>query len=271
VSPDATIHTHTILWAFAIIAGLVIASLIDFVIIQKVGRFAVTELIAWRSGAFYTPALRRINAVLISSIVLFGLFLSFITSWDGASLAAGMAPTFTPKSVSLVTNQERQAVNEAVKPYRDAVKGLEYKISETVKAKTSGGLSRLAGHGNMWAKGEITKIEQAANREYAKELSNAKTALAKAEQREQNRADRVIASVETEATQAIQANNKRSIVINKLLVFIGVLPLIFGFLLLVAECNTFVMLQLPEDQQKQQNQGGAGQRSGAFENMYTNP
>jgi hypothetical protein len=271
VSPEATIHTNTVLWVFCIIAGLIIASLIDFVIIQRVGRFAVTEVIAWRSQAFYTPTLRKINAVLISCIVAFGLFLSFITSWDGASLASGMAPSFTPKSISLVMNEERKAVNDAVNPYQQAVKNIESKIKETVKAKTSGELSRLAAQGNTWAKSEILKIEQAVNRQYAKELSNAKTALYSAEEREQSRADKVINNTEMEAVRAIETNTKRATVINKILVFVGVLPLIFAFLLLVAECNTFVMLQLPTDQQKPQNQGAAGQRSDAFENMYTNP
>ena len=271
VHPKATIYSDTLLWSFAIIAGLFVAALIDFVIIQKVGRFAVTEVIAWRSGAFYTPILRRINAVLISAIVAFGLFLSFVTSWDGASMAAGMAPTFTAKSVASVTGEQRKAVNEAVKPYRESVKSLEKRIGETVKVKTSGELSRLAASGNAWAKNEILKIEQQVARQYSKELARAKADLQAAEAREQNRADKVINSIETEAAQVNQANRQRATIINKLLVFIGVLPLIFGFLLLVAECNTNVMLQLPQDVKQANAKQEAGQRSDSCESMYTNP
>ena len=276
-APDATFTTHALHWIICIGLALIPASIIDFVIIQKIGRFAITELISWISGAFYTPILRKVNTAFFVLIAGFGIFLSFVSSWDGSAIAAGMAPTFSAASLPDVVNSERQAVKEAVKPYKEAVKGIENKIAEAVKLKTSGELTRLAGQGNVWAKNEIASISNAVSKQHYSELTKAKSALEAAESREYSRSDKVINSTEKQAVKATEVNEKRSSVIWKMLAFIGVLPLIFGVFLLIAECNTIVMLQLPKEHvQKQQaaaNGGtaGPGQRSDSFENLYSNP
>ena len=277
IAPESTIFDSPMIWVPALVLAIAIASTIDFVIIKKVGKFAITECIAWWSGAFHTTIHRKVNTVIFLSIVAFGLVLSFTTSWDGSNIAAGMAPTFTPQSLQSVTNAERETVKQALKPYREAVKSIENKISESVKVKTSGELKRLSNHGNTWAKNEIAKIQDAVSRKYASELESAKIALAKAEDRENGRADKVIIHTEQATVQANKANTKRVGIIWKLLTAIGVLPLIFGFALLIADCNNTVTMQLPPEhiqkQQAQSNGGGVGpgQRSDSFEGLYTNP
>jgi hypothetical protein len=276
VAPQTNIFSNPLLWAPFLAVSLVIASIIDFVIIKRIGRFAITEFLAWTSGAFYTPVQRKINTVLFLSIAIFGIVLSFISSYDGSSIAAGMAPTFSPANLSAVTNSERKAVNGIVSPYIAAVKAVENKITEAVKVKTSGELLRLSNGGNSWAKNEIMKIKDAAAKKYKKELQVAQSNLAKVEQREQSRADKVINHTEIATKQADTANQKRVGVIWKLLTFIGVLPLIFGVFLLVADCNNFVMMQLPKEFVTEKaktagNQNGPGQRSASFEGLYSNP
>ena len=277
VNPETTIFTHPLLWAPAIIIGFVIAYLIDFHVIKKVGKFAVTEFIAWLSGHFVTPILRRINTVMMMSVFAFGVFLSIVTSFYGSEITAKMAPTIIAESPGEEITEQRKAVKQALKPYTQAVKDVENKIAKEKKVKINSELRRLEKRGNQWAKNEILAIEKAIDKSYSRELDAAKTDLAKATEREEKRADIAIASVTSLVETTNEDNQKRSGIIWKMLAVLGVLPLIFGVIILVIGCNNSVMIQIPKEVQQEQveraqnNQGGAGPRSDNFQNLYSNP
>jgi hypothetical protein len=261
------------LFAIFCTIGVVIASVIDFVVIKQVGKFAFTELFAWFSGKFQTPLQRKINVAIFCSIVSFGIFLSFVSSWQGSDIAAQLAPRASAVTLAEVAQSERRAVGETVKPYAESVKSIEAKIGETVKSRTNGELQRLAKQGNSWAAAEIRKIQADVERSHAKELAAAKTALQKAEDREQGRADKVISLVESETKEALEASRRRTMVIWNMMTFLGVLPLIFAVFLLLADCNNRVLMSIPVEQRVSRKTGGAGARSSEedFDELYTNP
>lgn len=273
VYPAATFETHTTLFVGAMIIGLITASLVDFLMIKKLGRFAFAELLAWCSGGFKFSAQRMMNTIIFLSIAIFGIGLSFITSYDGASIAAGMAPKLAASATTVeVVKSERAALSSALSPYRDAVKAVKSKIASEIDAKTSSALKGLISEGNQWAKGEKLKIEKAIERKYYSKLAAAQQALKDAEAREQLRTDKAIASASTSENEVKAANKERQTIVSKLLVAIGVLPLIFGVLLLVAEANNLVTQQMPDKEKPKPTGSQAGPRTGeTIESLYANP
>lgn len=262
ISPGATFGTSPWLWAFTMVIGFGIAYVADFLINQRIGRFAMTELIAWGSGYFKFHPIRKLIAVIMASVVAFGVFVSFITSWDGSRITASMAPTVTPPMLSTVMQTERQVINSELAPYRKSVQDIEAKIKQSVSARTSGELQRLSAQGNAWAKSETAKITAEVERQYRSELAAAKTALAKAEEREQARADKVLTDTESRNKEVTAKNEERSSVIWNILTALGTLPLIFGMLLVFVECNEMVLAQIPKDYDKAIGRTqGAGQRT----------
>lgn len=272
VDPGSSITSNPLLWVPAVIIAGIVATIVDFKIIRKIGKFAITELIAWTSGQFYTPIQRKINTILFLSIVCFGVFVSFTTSFDGSRIAAGMAPAISPGvSIGESVKSEREIVLKSLSPYKQAVNDIEKKITSETSVRTSGELKRLSSGGNQWAKNEIIRIGEKVNAKYLKELNAAKSALQAAELRENNRADKVIQETEQTVTKTNAANQERTGIIWWMLTSLGVLPLIFGVFLLIADCNNTVMMQIPKQQQQPKSESGAGQRSDTFENIYANP
>jgi hypothetical protein len=187
-----------------------------------------------------------------------------------------MAPTFTPPNLQGVANDERKAVSSAIAPYKDAVAKIEGSIASDIAANTSSEIKRLVKEKNAWAIAEANKIAAYYTKVHSKELAAAKTALSKAEEREHGRADKIIASVETSASQINTKNEQRTGLIWKFLTALGTLPLIFGVFLVVAECADAVQAQLPKDQPNPNSKGGANQRTADDEHekldaLYTNP
>jgi len=261
VAPGANFSTSPWLWALATALGFVFAWVADFLINQRLGRFAITELIAWFSGYFEIPLIRKVNAVIFASIVAFGVFVSFVTSWDGSRITASMAPTVTPVMLSSVMQTERQTLNSELAPYRKSVADIEGKIKAAVTARTSGELQRLSSQGNAWAKSEIQKISSEIERQYSKELAAAKTALAKSEEREQGRADKVLNDAEGRNKEVTAKNEERVSTIWNILTALGTLPLIFGMLLIVADCNETILAQKPKVYARQATGKDPNQRS----------
>jgi hypothetical protein len=255
ISPGASFSSSPLLWALTMALGFSIAYVADFRINQWLGRFAITEIIAWMSGYFEIPMMRKINALIFGSIVAFGVFVSFVTSWDGSRITASMAPTVTPVMLSSVMQTERQMLNSELAPYRKSVSDIEGKIKAAVTARTSGELQRLSSQGNVWAKSEIQKISSDVERQYGKELAAAKTALGKAEEREQGRADKVLNDAEGRNKEVTAKNEERVSTIWNILTALGTLPLIFGMLLIVADCNETILAQKPKVYAKQANGG----------------
>lgn len=276
ISPTANIENSPWLWAGAFVGSFVLAHIIDFQINIRLGKMVIPELVAWWTGKFQFPVLRKVGAVLIGAVWVFGVSASFITSYDGSALAAGMAPTFTPPNLQGVANEERKAVSSAIAPYKDAVTKIEGSIAGDISANTSSEIKRLVKEKNAWAIAEANKIAAYYKKAHSKDLEAAKMALAKAEEREHGRAEKIIASVENNANQINNKNEQRTGLIWKFLTAIGTLPLIFGVFLVVAECADAVQAQLPNDQPNPNNKGGASQRTGDEEHekldaLYTNP
>jgi len=272
-APGSTFESAPITWTIGIIIGFAIATGIDFLVNIKLGKFAMSEVIAIHSGHFSFGLLRKVSAYITFVVVLACFAISGLTSWDGSSLAAGMTPTFTPPSLQNVASKERSAVNESIKPYKDELLKVEAQVSASITARTSGELSRLSKQGNAWAKAEINKIQGEVTKQYSKDLNRAKDALSKAEEREHTRADKIINDAETTA-KAMNNNNKtRSTIIGSLLALIGTVPVIVGFLLLFAECSDCVARQIPRTQIQQTKD--SGQRNSAHwaqnDAMYENP
>jgi len=273
VYPEATFETHTALFVVAMIIGLITASLVDFLMIKRLGRFAFAELIAWCSSGFIFTAQRKLNTIIFLSIAIFGIGLSFVTSFDGANIAAGMAPTLAASATTVdVVKSERAALSSAISPYRKAVKSVKSEIQQQVKLRTTA-LDALIAKGNKWAPGEKARIIKVINAEYKTKLSAAEQALQDAEAREQSRTDKAIASASTSENDVKAANKERETIVSKLLVAIGVLPLIFGVLLLVAESNNLVTQQMPDKEKPKPTGNNAGQRTGenSIESLYANP
>lgn len=274
VYPSATFETHTTLFVVAMIIGLITASLVDFLMIKRLGRFAFAELLAWCSSGFVFSTQRKLNTIIFLSIAIFGIGLSFVTSYDGASIAAGMAPKLAASATTVdVVKSERAALASALSPYRKAVKSVKSEIKTAIDAKTSAALKQLINEGNQWAKGEKAAIKSKVERKYYSKLAAAQQALQDAEAREQSRTDKAIASASTSENEVKQANKERQTIVSKLLVAIGVLPLIFGVLLLVAEGNNLVTQQMPEKQKQKPTGSNAGARTGetSIQNLYANP
>jgi len=274
VFPSATYETHPALFVGATIAGVVVGSIVDFLVIKKIGRFAFAELLAWCSGKFEFTAQRKMNTIIFLSIAAFGVFLSFATSYDGSSIAAGMAPTISTSASTVdVVKSERAALASALSPYRKAVKSVKSEIKTAIDAKTSAALKQLISQGNQWAKGEKAKIKAGVERKYYSKLAAAQQALKDAEAREHGRTDKAIASASTSENEAKAANKERATIVSKLLIVMGVLPLIFGVLLLIAEANNLVAAQIPAKKPKQPTGGQAGPRTGetSIEDLYANP
>lgn len=277
VFPSATYKTHPALFVGAAIVGVVVASIIDFLIIKKIGRFAFAELLAWVSGKFAFTPQRRLNTIIFLSIAAFGIGISFITSYDGSSIAAGMAPTLSASATTVdVVKSERAALTKVLKPYRQAVKAVKSEIAGEIDAKTSAALKQLISEGNQWAKGEKAAIKSKVERKYYSKLAAAQQALQDAEAREQLRTDKAIASASTQENEVKTANKERATIVSKLLIVMGVLPLIFGVLLLIAEANNLVTSQIPAKKEKKPtggNNGQAGPRTGepSIEDLYANP
>ena len=272
-APGSDFQAAPVAWVIGIVIGFAIATGIDFLVNIKLGKFAMSEVIAIHSGHFRFSFLRKLSAYITFAVVLTCFAISGLTSWDGSSLAAGMTPTFTPPSLQGIASKERSAVNESLKPYKDELSKVEAQVSASIAARTSGELSRLAKQGNAWAKAEISKIQGDVTKQYAKDLTKAKEALSKAEEREHGRADKVINDAETTAKAMNSQNQTRSTIIGSLLALIGTVPVIVGFLLLFAECSDSVARQIPRQQIQQTKDSGQRDNAHWAQNdaMYENP
>lgn len=281
VYPKATIENAPYLCVISFLCALVIAHIIDFKINIRLGKMVIPEVIAWSTGRFNMSILRKTGAVLLACVWLFGVAASFVTSWGGSALAAGMASSFNAPMLNVVASAERKEVNKALQPHRDEITKIEGSILANTSANTSAEIKRLVKQKNEWAMVEANKIAAFWAQKGAKELQAAKNALSKTEARENLRADKIIADAENTSVKVTSQNENRTSIIWKFLTIIGTLPLIFGVLLVVSECADLVQIQLPKEVKQHPNGVGngnvVGQRSGENERnekrdaLYTNP
>ena len=257
-----------IIYTICFIIGLAVAIGIDFLLIGKAGKVGFAEIFALFSGKFYFTSFRKFFSLFMLILGFSGVVVSFLTSWYGSEMAATLSIKAPENNHGETVKIQRAQTVKAVKPYREAVKAVKVDIQKAIDTKVSNRLKNLAKRkDDVWAKGEIAKIEARVRKQYSAKLEAAESALRDAEKRETKYSQQIINSslATIEANEIFRQNkvNATSIFIK----LIGVLPLVLGVVLLLAEATSLVNSQIPEEEIKKQKeqkkrQNKAGQRSG---------
>ena len=246
-APDSTPYVAPATWLFSAVFSLVIAFSIDFMIVQRFGKFSLSEIVAFFSLQFSFGKLRAFNAFCIFVLFLIGAGASFVTSWKGSTIASGLIMNAGFESSNYVEKAQKaqDQTTKALEPYRSKIEQVQAEKKERLKKATSSKLAKLAKNGNAWARAEILKIERSIEKEFARKISAAEKAAAEKASQQAGIETSLVAAITKEAsTKASIAEDKANGVWLLLLGF-GVAPLLGGIVLMLIEANAGVSIQLP--------------------------